>query len=92
MKIWNETTNFRHLAIIVPIVDLWLRQRGFEVRLIYLVPLALVCFLSIWGIGVLWDRAHMFDYENNFVNKRNPLAMKQLGELEKIRRLMERFK
>ena len=90
MKIWQETTNFRHLAIIVPVVDLWLGSKGIKIKMEYLALVVVSGFVLMWVIGILWDKAHMNHYEAEFSNQRNPLALKTLRELRIISRLLRK--
>lgn len=92
MNVWNEINNFKYLAVIIPVLDIWLRERGLEVSLLLLALILVTILVSIWIFSIFWDKARMFHYQAEFDNQRNPLRQKQLREIRKIRELLESFK
>ena len=92
MKIWAELRQFRDLAIAIPVLDFWARDRGFSLALWQIVAVTFIGFVLVWAVSRIYDRAHMFQYEATFGNRRNPLELKKIEELTKIRKLLEKFK
>ena len=92
MKMWAELRQFRDLAIIVPLVGIWLHNIGVTVSLPIVAMFVTALFILVWILGVLWDRTHMFHYEAKFNNERNNVVMKQQKDISKIRKLLEKLK
>lgn len=92
MTLWNQFNQLRYLILLIVAIDFFLREREYEIPL-WIFGLGIITYILIhWIASIFWDKAHLIHYEADFNNKRNPLLMKQVDELTKIRKLLEKFK
>jgi hypothetical protein len=71
------------------VLDIWLRDHDYLLPIWGLLLIAVIIIVAVWLVSIFYDKSGMIKYEATFSNKRNPLLLKQLEEIAKIRRLLE---
>lgn len=89
-KGYGEITSFRYFILMYPILDLWLRARGIEIKIVPIIVFVLMTLFGFWLIGYVWDKSHLYNAEQEFMNNRNDMLMRIEKRLKKLE--SKRFK
>jgi hypothetical protein len=90
-KGWAEINFFRYIIQMGLLIDIWLRSHGIEIVPMWFWIIAIITyFVLCWYIGYLWDKAHMYQLESEWGNKRNPFVkemriINKNGKIEKFK-------
>ena len=74
----SELYNLKSVIGFILLLGIWLQQRNIMLPSWLYLTIGIVGTFGCWLLGKLWDKAHMYDVEAEFSNKRNPAIRKLL--------------